>query len=391
MGKEKILYTIIAVLSIVLLLMILKNMGNYTEEALANYEEETVAFKSLETPVEVLLLKKQTLTQTISCNGIVKAQKQTDINAKVSGIVKELYYKDGDFVQKDAPILKIDDESYMLDYLKAKDQVQKTLAEYGIMILGEDQTGVGIGNRDSLVQSIEIRSEALLDQDAFDLLEGKYRKEMLASKAGLTSARLDLQKAEINLRNTEIKAPFDGYIAELELCLDGNAKAGEKLMKIVALDRLYIEVGVLETEIPFIHKGALAKVEIPAFPGQSFKGTVSSISPILDPESGTCRTLIKVDNPKRLIKPGMYANVTIETQSFVDKLLISRDALLVRDERLVTFVYENGLAKWHYVQTGLENDDFLEIVEGLSEGDSLITSGHFNLAHDAKVVIVQKD
>ena len=66
-----------------------------------------------------------------------------------------------------------------------------------------------------------------------------------------------------------------------------------------------------------------------------------------------------------------------------------RDAVLVRDDRKLLFVREGGLAKWRYVKTGLENDDFIEITEGVSEGEELIVAGHFNLAHDAKIVVVQ--
>ena len=86
----------------------------------------------------------------------------------------------------------------------------------------------------------------------------------------------------------------------------------------------------------------------------------------------------------------MFADLKIRIHEYQDRLLIPRDALLIRDERKVTFVYQKGRAQWHYVQTGLENDQYYEILEGLEEGDSLITSGHFNLAHDARVVIVEK-
>jgi len=393
MNKNKILYTIIFVLSVILIFLLFKNSGNYVSDAGAmKEEEEPIAFKSLETPVEVQVIHKQNLIQTISSNGTVKAQREAEIIPQVSGICTWLNYAEGDFVHKDSIIFEIDDKLYRIEYLKAQEQVQKTLAEYGIMILGEQENQFAQQNNDSLnYASANLDLQNKNDREAFELLNGNERKTMLASKAGLTAARLDFERTKINLANTVIRAPFDGFIADLKIFRDGLVKTGEPALKIVGLTKLFVEVGILETEIPFIKKGTRAQIEFPAFPGTKVNGYVKTINSVLDEKSGTCRIQIEIDNPNLKIKPGMFANVTIETQLYPERLLIPRDALLIRDERKVTFVYENGRAKWHYVTTGLENDDYFEVIEGLSHGDSLIVSGHFNLAHDALVVLVEKE
>ncbi len=389
MRKVKLLYSLVAALAIALVLSNFHRFNSYVKDSTAALDEEPIAFKSLETPVEVQVLKRQTLVQTISANGLVKAQKQAEIIPKVTGRIVELNVSEGDFISKDETIFRIEDEAYQIEYLKARERVNKALAEYGVIILGEN----GASREDSAIDLSDgaFDTENPDEMEALEWLQGGRRKEMLASKAGLTSARLDLRKAELDLKNTDIKATFSGCVAELEIFADGLAKAGEKALTIVDMDNLLIQVGVLETEIAFIDVGAGAQIEIPALPGQKFSGRVKTISPILDPESGTCRVLIEIENRNKKIKPGMYVNIQLVTETILNRLLIPRDALLLRDDRKVTFVYEKGLAKWHYVQTGLENDDYFEVLEGLSENDSLIVSGHFNLAHDAQVVIVTKD
>jgi membrane fusion protein, multidrug efflux system len=392
MKKEKILYIIITILTFVLIAIVVKNSGNYVKEAEATLEnDEPIAFKSLETPVEVIELKKQPLIQTISTNGTIKAQQEAEILPQVSGMIKVLNYKEGDFVFKDSIILKINDEIYQINYLKAKEKYNTTLAEYGIMVLGETNSTPQNETNGSIYKDINIDSKNVNDREAMELLKGGSRKEQLASKAGLTSARLDKQKAKLDLQNATVTAPFDGYIAEMDLCLYGNLSAGKKAMKIVSFNKLLVEAEILETEIPFIKKGTAAAIQIPALPGKEFKGIIKTISPVLDPKSGTCRIKIEVKSHNKNIKPGMFATLKITSEIFQNRLLIPRDAILIRDERKVTFVYEQGRAKWHYVKTGLENDDYIEIIDGLAQGDSLITSGHFNLAHDALVVIVDKN
>ncbi len=394
MNKEKILYSIICVLSIVLLFSVLKNYGNYVDQSIAVLEDdEPIAFKSLETPVEIQVLKKQDLIQTITSNGVVKAQKRLDIIPQVSGIIKRLYYTEGDFVKKNDIILTIDDELYQIELQRTQDQLDVALGEYGISLLKGNETWDYNGELDTLkYDKIKIDHKNQNDVEALNILKKNQHKKMRAIKSGLTMARLNKQKAEINLRNTVIRAPFNGYIAELDLFQNDRVQAGKKAMKIVSLDKLFVEVAILETEINFIKKRVNAEIKIPAFPGEKFIGFVKTISPILDSESGTCRVQLEVENPNKKIKPGMFANVSITSKIYKNKLLVPRDSILPRDDRKVCFVYQQGKAKWKYVDTGLENENFIEILnDKLSEGDSLIVSGHFNLAHDALVVIVDKN
>ncbi len=134
--------------------------------------------------------------------------------------------------------------------------------------------------------------------------------------------------------------------------------------------------------------GREVEIKFSAYPGQIFKGKTKAISPIIDPEDKTCTVVIEVDNPQEQIKPGMHAEVEIPAEIHEDILLIPQEAVLVRGRKLA-FVVEEGLAKWRYIQVGLENEDYAEVLEGVEEGELVIVEGHFTLAHDAKVKIIQ--
>jgi multidrug efflux pump subunit AcrA (membrane-fusion protein) len=83
--------------------------------------------------------------------------------------------------------------------------------------------------------------------------------------------------------------------------------------------------------------------------------------------------------------PGMYATVSIQTETFANRLLVPKAALLVRDQRPLVFVAQQGLAKWHYVDVENENDQFIAIRSGIEPGDTVIVDGHYTLAHDARI------
>lgn len=356
-----------------------------------SYREPLEALPELippETPVVVETIRKRDLVQRITSEGIFKALIETHVIAQVYGTVVRLSVEEGSYVREGDVLVEVDGESYRIAYLKAKDQVNRTLQEYSARALVDNHLA-GSGRLKKEIASA-VDSGNVNDLDALELASENSRKEWIASSTGLTQARLAMAEAKLNLDNTSIRAPFDAYVTAVEIGPNSTVVQGQELMLLVAVDYLTLEAKILESEIHLVRVGAAVSIKAQAFPDERFAGKIEAISPVVDAESGTCGIRIRVDNPQHLIKPGMFARVYVETRVFRKRLLVPRDALLIRDERKLVFVHETGLAKWRYVKTGLENNEFIEIKEGLNEGEELIVSGHFNLAHDASVVVVQR-
>ena len=349
--------------------------------------EQAIAFRPLETPVQIERVHRRPLVQSITTNGRVRAPLQMEITAQVSGRAVHVRVREGSFVHKDSILVILDKEPFHIAYLKAQSRLSEALSKYAVRALLDGQT---LLDRVDITANTRIDSSDRNDREAAALLSGQSRKKMIAHTAGLTEARLNLREAELHLQHTVIHAPFAGFVENLAVLPEEQVSPGKSLMQIIALDTLVIEAGVLETELQFVQPGAQAQVELTAFPGESFAGVVEVISPILAPESGICLVHIAIPNPELRIKPDMYAHITISMRVFQQRLLIPRDALLLRNDRKVIFVHQSGKSQWRYVKTGLENDDYIEIVEGLNVGEELIVSGHFNLAHDAAVVVVER-
>ncbi len=340
------------------------------------------------TPVAVETVQYRDLVQQITSTGIFKAKMETAIVPQVAGQVRRLNAAESRSVSKGDTLLELDAERYSIAYLQAKDQMTRALREYASIALLSRQLNRGDQARDLIEARIDTTN--INDIEALALFANGTPKEWIASTTGLTRARLDLKQAELDFKNAVITAPFSGVVTEVSVTSGTWITPGQTLMQLLALDPLLLEVSILESELRLLHVGAQATIALHAYPDEQFAGAVQAISPVVDSESGTCRILIQMDNPGQRIKPGMFAQLEIGVAAFQQRLLIPRDALLIRDDRKLVFVHRAGLAQWHYVKTGLENDDFIEITEGLAVGAELIVSGHYNLAHDAKVVVVQR-
>jgi len=234
-----------------------------------------------------------------------------------------------------------------------------------------------------------------LEYQSAQILRGVRHEEMVASRTGFSSALIDYERAQLNLSHCEIRAPFAGQIGDLTVRLGQVVSAGKECCKLVDLSRIRVNVGVLESEVQHLAIGRKAHIELPAFPGDKFEGKIVTINPIIDPESKTCRVTVEMANPDNRIKAGMFAYVKLDAQIYPDRLLVPRAAILTRDQRNLIFIIQRNeqgkrLAKWSYVDTGLENEEFVEILNSnlpFQAGDTVITAGHYTLAHDAEVKV----
>jgi len=348
---------------------------------------------------------KGDLVKHISSNGIVKAFTDLEVVANISGYINEVNIHEGLRVNKSDLLLKFDDREYRIALNEAEVNLTNAKIEYGFFTKGVPENNKNV-EADSIEQEIKkidklfnekrlTEEEYLVRKQNLDLallFTGAKRDEVMLNKSGMTNAINAINKAQLNLSYTEIKAPFSGVIADFNLVPGARVNSGEILFRLLDISKLKVEVGVLENEIRYVKTGSRCEIKLSAISNELYKGKVIYINPTVDAETKTCRITIEIANPDKNIKPGMFANVDIESEILKDKILIPKEALLVRDKRNLVFVVESdtdnteySLAKWHYVRIGEQNDNFIEVQEGISAGDNVIIEGHYNLAHDAKV------
>jgi membrane fusion protein, multidrug efflux system len=314
-----------------------------------------------------------TLVLSVSAAGEAAAWRQTSLRAQVAGQVRSVRVAESGRVAGGALLMELDPGEYVLALEEAQARLRQTEAQYREITLGDDR-----------IADAQLRAA---------------RDSAGRARSGLDGARVAVARAELNLARTRVTAPFAGTVANLRVVPGQHVAAGEELLTVLALDPIKVEAKVLEAEIGFLAAGRTAHVAFAAFPGEVFEGRIETINPVVEQQTRTARVTLVVRNPAARVLPGMYARAMLPARRFADRVMVPREAILERDGRTMLFVYEGdgttGRARWRYVNTGLMNDRYVEILEEGPEdgmvrpGEVVLVGGHYTLVHDIPVRLVE--
>jgi RND family efflux transporter MFP subunit len=356
-------------------------------------------------PVKAVPVVRGELVVRLTSPGEVFAGKKAVIKAEVSGALREISVEEGKAVAAGTVLARVDDRTYALRLESAEAERLKRLSE----MLVENRFGdvekrvdaaleERIGNSASALEAATARyAVSAISREEYDkvrksheclLIEaGRKKDEVQAASKGLTQAEVEVAVARLDLERTKVRAPFSGVLTGKKVSVGETISGGQDLVTLVDVRDIRIEARVLESEIGRLRPGREADVRFSAYPGRIFKGRVRAVSPMVEPGDRTCAVHVTIDNAVGEIRPGMHAEIEVAAEIYGNRLLVPQEAILVRGGRKLVFVVEGGLAKWRYATTGLENEHYIEILEGAKEGEMVIVEGHLTLAHDARVTI----
>jgi Cu(I)/Ag(I) efflux system membrane fusion protein len=218
---------------------------------------------------------------------------------------------------------------------------------------------------------------------AKDLLEATRRRFRLWD---ITEDHIqDLERTGEVLRTLPIHSPITGTILKMEARTGTYVTPGTELYMIADLSRIWIMADIYEYELPLIQLDQKATVTLSYDPQTHLVGSVGFIYPTLDPQTRTAKVRFEVANPGEQLKPGMYANVEL-TIPFGTRLAIPRDAVLETGERQVIFIHHGGgKLEWRSVKLGVQTGEWVEVLEGIKEGDHIVTSANFLIDSESQL------
>ena len=357
---------------------------------------------------------RQEIVQKVNATGKIEPKTQIKISADVSAKIKKLAVKEGQWVEKGAFLVGLDRERYLAAVESAEANVRSVDAN---ATLARQQME---GARKVFARSKELSAQGLESASDFDAKQTSFQVEEARYKSALEQvdqARAALKQAKDDLSKTTIYAPMAGTVSELnkeegEIALGSQFQA-DVILVIADLSEMEAQVNVDENDIVSIKTGQPAEIQADALLGHALKGTVHEISSSANSASsgGTEQKTefeikIGIIDPPKTLRPGMTATADIVTSTNPQALSVplqcvalrTVDQLMKKGEKRsdaearfkpdkdgfveVVFCIENGKAVARQVKTGIQSDELIEIVDGLKEGDEVVSGSYRAISKD---------
>ncbi len=326
---------------------------------IAEPDPENLRTEFAATEVQIMEAEKRPFVYYIHSNGKIIAGNEVHIQLRTSGLIENINVQEGDLVKKGKLLASLDDQDQKLNLKKAEAELKQRQLEYESQLLGLGARQDSI-NKNDLIENIRILS-------------------------GLTTAEIGYEEALLEFNKTFVRAPLSGVVSDIGIQSGNHASLNQELCVIYNPGNLMVKTEVLETDFEKLKDGLNAAIS-PVAADSSYNAIIDHINPRVS-ENGTLKVTLRIKTPMGLV-PGMNVQVKFSVP-YSENLIVPKSALVIRSGKEVVFVEENGLAKWKYVTSGLENGEEIEIIDGLNPGANVITSNNLQLAHDAPVSVIE--
>jgi membrane fusion protein (multidrug efflux system) len=317
-------------------------------------EEETPAV-----PVEVASLERGDVYAVYTGTAALETDADALVVAKVGGEVRQLLVEEGDKVEANQIMARLDGDRLRLEMERARANLRKLQQEYE--------------------RNVQLHEKGLVSVGAFEDI--KYELESL--RAAYELARLEYSY-------TEIRAPIEGVVAERFIKLGNTISPNDQVFHVSDMDPLIAYVHVPEREFRRLSPGQPAQLVVDAIPSITFEARIQRISPVVDAETGTFKITMEVPDPSERLKPGMFGRFSIVWDAREDTLLVPRVAVLDMETEQSVFVVEGDLAHRRNVRLGYPKGDRIEVLEGLTGDEQLVVIGQTGLKDGAKVEVIRR-
>lgn len=307
-------------------------------------------------PVEVAAAKVKQMSDDISAIGTLLSDESVQVSSETSGRVNEVLFKDGDRIEQGALLFRLDNS--LLTAMVADAKAKLKLAQANYDRINKLRTS-GNAAQSTMDQAV---SELAVAQSALDLVTTQYEKQ-------------------------SIKAPFPGVLGFRTISPGAYVTAGTPLVNLEKIDRLKVTFSIPEIYLARLAVGQRIEIMVDALPDSRFEGEITAIDPAIDINGRAIKVRASLDNREGPLRPGLLARITVKGEPR-NAVTVPESALVPRGNDLLVYKADNGKALETKVRTGRRESGLVEIIEGVSAGDQVVTAGQQRLKDGVILEIV---
>jgi membrane fusion protein, multidrug efflux system len=299
-------------------------------------------------PVRVVAerAKRQPVSERLALVGTLLPNESVEIKSEMEGMIESVHFEEGQRVNKGDLLAQLDESKIRAALAQAQANFKLSTA--------------------TLERSQQLYEKQMISHQEYD---------QAASAAAVDDAALHLRKRE--LRDAQLLAPFDG-VAGVRVISPGQViERNTVLTRVVAIDPVKVEFNIPERYLRQLNIGQQVAIQLAAYPGERFEGSVYFIAPELDPQMRTVAVRARIPNVDGRLRPGMFASLDLTLNVRDEAVVVPETALIPQGDKIIVFIVdEDGNAQIRPVRTGFRMNGLVEITEGLEGGEGVIIEGY---------------
>jgi len=356
--------------------------------------------------IETTKIEVRELPRTVEAIGTLDPNEEVTVSNQVEGPVAKVLVDLGDFVKAGQVLATLDTSELELAVRLQTAALQQEVARIGISDPNANieesstsqvkQAEATLSEaRSRLDRTKRLADEGVVSKQQLDEQQAKFdvadatvklaRESVRNIKATIAARKAGLDLAQKKLGDARITAPMSGLVKERLVSEGTYLKANSPVVTLVQISPLKLRVDMPETAIESVRAGRAVQFTVDSLPDKMFDGRISRLSPSVNQQSRTLKLEALVDNSNGTLKPGLFARVTILTGKTEKALVAPAGALFTVAGLEKLFVIDGGKVSERIVRTGSRGADYVEILEGVKEGDVIATSNLGSLQQGREV------
>ncbi|MCU7851026.1 MAG: efflux RND transporter periplasmic adaptor subunit [Candidatus Thiodiazotropha sp. (ex Monitilora ramsayi)] len=315
---------------------------------------QAMAAEGFALPVETAKVEQSELVNSVAAVGTLRANESVEVRPEIEGRVTQINFSEGSSVKQGQLLIALDDSIYAAELKQAEAR----------LALGRSNF-----NRATTLKKQGYGSDQERDQTA---------SELQVNQAEVVLAKARLEK-------TRIMAPFDGVVGLRKVSTGDYLTTGQEIVNLFDLSLMKVDFRLPEATLAEVAEGQKIEVHLDAFPGQVFNGEVYAIDPQIDLNGRSLLVSARVPNESGKLLAGQFARVTLILSRKENALFVPEAALVPQGKQQFVYRLQEGKVVWTEVKTGKRQGTRVEIVQGLSADDEVVTAGHLKLQNGMDV------